>query len=127
MAFSGIMGAIGLIGMLANTVNAGAQSTKNMPGIQEAIVNIKKQSAGIKAQFTEAIKGDAQNNLNAQNAIDSSNKSILQSQAMLKEALETNKIVVRKIQIGGVVFLGWLFFMLLLERVGVIKAIQKLL
>ena len=124
MAFAMIMGGMALFSMAASVTNSGIDAGKNVDSLKEKIKNVNTTTKNLENRWNSVIKGNEKFKGELENKMTEDLKQIQQ----LSDECITNKQLFdknyRNIQIAGVLFVVFIFFILILKEVGVIDAIQ---
>ena len=124
MAFAMIMGGMALFSMAASVTNSGIDAGKNADTLKEKIKNVNDTTKSLEDRWNSVIKENAKFEGDLQLQM----KQDLDKIKQLSDECITNKQLFdknyRNIQIAGVLFVVFIFFILILKEVGVIDAIQ---
>ena len=119
-----IMGGMALFSMAASVTNSGIDAGKNADSLKEKIKNVNATTKSLENRWNSVIKGNEKFKGELENKMTEDLKQIQQ----LSDECITNKQLFdknyRNIQIAGVLFVVFIFFILILKEVGVIDAIQ---
>lgn len=119
-----IMGGMALFSMAASVTNSGIDAGKNADTLKEKIKNVNDTTKSLEDRWNSVIKENAKFEGDLQLQM----KQDLDKIKQLSDECITNKQLFdknyRNIQIAGVLFVVFIFFILILKEVGVIDAIQ---
>jgi len=124
MAFAMIMGGMALFSMAASVTNSGIDAGENADTLKEKIKNVNDTTKSLENRWNSVIKDNAK----FTKELESQMRDDLDQIQKLSDECITNKQLFDKnyknIQIAGVLFVVFIFFILILKEVGIIDAIQ---
>lgn len=119
-----IMGGMALFSMAASVTNSGIDAGKNADSLKEKINNVNATTKSLEDRWNSVIKDNEKFTQELQNQM----RDDLDQIQKLSDECITNKQLFDKnyknIQIAGVLFVVFIFFILILKEVGVIDSIQ---
>ena len=122
-----LLGLIGLVGMVGNTISAGKQAADNIPNIQK---NTKKVLSNIDNLNQKINEMEMKNEQDVEEMDEAMQDIIQQNQQLFAEIQLERKASLAKIktiQIGGIIFIVVIFFLLLMKRFGITQSINNIL
>lgn len=125
MAFAMIMGGMALFSMAASVTNSGIDAGKNADSLKEKIKNVNATTKSLENRWNSVIQNNEKFDLELKGQM----RQDLDQLKQLSDQCINNKQLFdknyRNIQIAGVLFVVFIFFILILKEVGIIDDIQN--
>lgn len=120
-----IMGGMALFSMAASVTNSGIDAGKNADSLKEKIKNVNATTKSLENRWNSVIQNNEKFDLELKGQM----RQDLDQLKQLSDQCINNKQLFdknyRNIQIAGVLFVVFIFFILILKEVGIIDDIQN--
>ena len=120
-----ILGIIGVLGMIGAVASSGVDAGLHADQIRTQIQSVQDRTADLSGKFDSVITTGMKWSAELQQEMQNNIELLGQHTAQIKVARENLAIQKRKIQMFGVIFITYIFFLLLFHRFGILDAMMN--